>query len=210
MSNYRDDKDKLKQAKHDAAQLTIFHNWITEHPEFDFLAARQIIQNYYNGEDWSFDNLTESVQRLVEKGVIKPRKDYQIEEDAESAEIKLREQLVQFIMDNRKMSDDTRRGEFARLSSKHTTTETLQTIVDNIKRARLSEQELKKQADEEFKAQQAAHGIRSTRWLPVPLIYQTRSMLLSLASENTAEFRRLVQRSGDDAINKILAQRDEE
>jgi hypothetical protein len=35
-------------------------------------------------------------------------------------------------------------------------------------------------------------------------------MLLSLASENTAEFRQLVRRCGEQAINAILAKKDDE
>jgi hypothetical protein len=114
---YRDDKDKLKQARHDASQLTIFEKWIQEHPEFDFIAAREIIADYFDGENMTPENLTESAERLVAKGTIAPRKDYQIKEDAEAQDIALRGQLIRFIMDNRKMSDDTRRSEFARLSS---------------------------------------------------------------------------------------------
>jgi hypothetical protein len=209
MNNYLDDKAKLKQAKHDAAQLTIFHNWIQEpqNQQWDYQAAHEMIKNYLDGTDMTSENLTWSAEQLAAEGVIKPREDYQIKEDAEAQDIALRGQLIRFIMDNRKMSDDTRRSEFARLSSKLTTTETLQTIADNIKRARLSEQELKKQADEEFKAQQAAHGIRPGRWQPVPEIMRHKEMLKAASAE---ELRSLAARCGWDQLNAILQTPDEE
>jgi hypothetical protein len=215
MNNYLDDKQKLKQARHDAAQLTIFHLWIQENPQWDYQAAREMIQIYYDGEDWTAENLTESAERLAAKGTIKPLHP-KTEDDVLAEEAEERAALTAWIMSNRTFaSPESRRTEQARLSNAtltgiHTLRQIKQNVETKRRLAALSAEELKKQADEEFKAQQAAHGIRSSRWLPVPLIYQTRSMLLSLASENTAEFRQLVRRCGEQQINAILAKRDED
>jgi hypothetical protein len=201
----RDDLTQLREARHDAAQLIIFDNWVKEHPEFDYTAAKNCIQEYYHGEDWTLENLTESAERLVEKGIIKPlRLQAKTTADVLEEENDERKELVDFILTHRKYTPEGRRAEKARfLNAKVTHIGTLRQIKENILEARrlsaLDRSELKQEVRDNAAA---VHG--TPGYMPVPELYKTRSMLISLANENVSEFRSLVRRCGQAAIDAIL------
>ena len=110
-----------------------------------------------------------------------------------------RESLTAWILANRTMQTETAKSEKLRFSNARLTSiETLRTIKANIEAKRLLET---KSVPE---LRQLARGNPPSRWKPVPQIYRNRSMLLSLASENTQEFRRLLQVCGNDALQAIL------
>jgi hypothetical protein len=203
--NRRDDLTQLREARHDAAQLVIFHNWVKEHPEFDYTAAKNCIQEYYHGEDWGSENLTESAERLVEKGIIKPlRLQAKTTADVLEEEAEERKELVDFILSNRKYTAEGRRAEKARfLNAKVTHIGTLRQIKENILEARrlsaLDLQELKQEVRDNTAA---VHG--TPGYMPVPELYKTRSMMVALVNENISEFRSLVRRCGQKAIDAIL------
>src|ERR1700733_6362408 len=103
--SFKEDKIAEKEAKHRADQAEIFYNWLVSHKEWNYTAAINLIKSYYNGGDWSANDLTESANILVEKGVIAPLSDDRVESDAakakqeaEEAETKLRAELVEYIL----------------------------------------------------------------------------------------------------------------
>ena len=213
--NYRDDIAKMRLAKHDAAQMTIFHNWIKEHPEFDYTSAKNFIQSYYNGDDWTFENLSESAQRLVEKGIIKPlRLSVKTRADFLEDENEERKELVDYILSNRTYTPEARRSERVRfMNAKTVNIKTLREIKQNILEARRlsasSKDELIGEARDNVAQAQASRGVRQGQYLPIPELYKNRSMLISLASENLNEFKRLMQRCDPAEIQSILNQVEE-
>jgi hypothetical protein len=210
MSNYRDDKDKLKQARHDAAQLTIFHNWIQENPQWDYTAAHEMIKNYYDGESWTAENLTASAERLAAKGAIKPLR-AKTEADIIEEEAEERQDLVNFILANRnysKESKDSERRRFMKTFANGAPVvdiTTLRTFKNNILEKRrltaMTTEEQKTEARENIARAQAAQGMRQGRWQPVPLIMRHKEMLKAASAE---ELRSLAARCGWDQLNAIL------
>ncbi len=210
--NYRDDVQKLKEAKFDAEQEMIFAEWLQAHPEFHYDAACALLKNYYNGEPWTLENLSESAERLVATGVIEslPAK---TNDDILADESEERTELVQWIFENRKYQKESVLPERARLSNAHATSiATLRQIKENIEEKRrltaLTNEQLKVEAQQNLRNDQAARGIRTSRWMPVPHVYQDRHFLLQLASENLAEFKRLLERCGRQQLDAILAKTD--
>ena len=199
--NYRDDVKKLKMARHDAEQLKIFHEWSEAHPEFQYEAAHSILKEYYHGEPWTFENLSESAERLEENGAIsrlRPKTEEQLAAD----EMEERKELVDFILENRQMLPETKRGEKIRfMNPRLTSIETLRQIKSNIEVKR----RLATLTPEELKAE--VRGPEKSWLHPVSPIYRTHSMLLSLPNTNLQEFRQLVRKCGQTAIDAILAQR---
>src|ERR1700674_1947044 len=124
---------------------------------------------------------------------------------ARQSEYVERQKLVKYILENRRMSPDTEKHERARLlNEKLTSLDTVREIAGNVQRKR----ELSQLPTNELKT--LARGPEKSWLHPVPPLYQNRSMLLSLASENIQDFRLLVRRCGQAAIDAILAQRDED
>lgn len=206
--NYRDDLDKLKLAKRDASQLTIFHEWSQAHPEFNYQAAHSILKSYYNGEPWTLENLQASAERLAASGAIHPLDNDRIQsdaasarEDAQEAEARERQELVNFIIANRQMQPQTAQEERKRLMSPVLTAiETVRNIAANVKAKR----EMQNKSVPELRT--IAKGEPQSQWKPIPQIYRNKSMLISLANENISEFRRLVARCGRAQVDAILAQ----
>ena|ERR1700730_1189880 len=214
MSTIQEDRENLAAAEARVQQSEVLYAWLQSNPAYRYDAAIKILQDYHNGEPWTLESLSESLERLVDKGVLKPLRSERIESDAAraaqeaaDAEIKHRADLVKYILENRTMTDDTRRSESVRLSSKHTTTQTLQTIADNIKRARLSEQELKMLAKEEEQAQFKSHNIRPTQYKTLPGHLQNWRSVASLTGE---EMRHAIQHYGRAQLDAVLAQRETE
>ena len=185
MSDYQKDKIATRELEREASQAEIFYDWLhtPDGRPFAYTAAIGIIKNYYAGDNWDFKDLTESANLLVEQGKIGRLTDDRVQSDAEKAKLEaeqaettLRANLADYILNNRKMSDETRESESIRLRSKHTTTETLQTIAENIKRARLGESELAALAKEEEAQLQARRGIRQSQWHEVLQYYRNKSI----------------------------------
>src|ERR1700733_11792393 len=116
--SFKEDKIAEKEAKHRADQAEIFYNWLVSHKERNYTAAINLIKSYYNGDDWSANDLTESANILVEKGVIAPLSDDRVESDAvrakqeaEEAEAQERIELIDFICKNRHMQPETEKSE---------------------------------------------------------------------------------------------------
>lgn len=217
MSTFKEDKIATRELEREESQAEIFYDWLhtPEGRPFAYTAAIGIIKNYYAGDDWDFKDLTESANLLVEQGKIgrltqdRMESDYmRAKRESEEAETKLRAELVEYILTNRKMSAETREAESIRLKSKHTTLQTLQTIADNVKKARLSESELTTLAKEEEAQLQARRGIRPGRYMQIPEIYTHgpggRSMLISLANTDLDEYKRILARCDPVEIQQIL------
>jgi hypothetical protein len=208
MSNLQEDRAALDLEKEEIQQAGIFLQWVGQHPEFNFQSAHKLLKAYHNGEHWTLVSLSESAERLVERGVIRRLGSERIDADAQKAKRETEEtlaaeraDLVTFILENRVMSESAQQHERTRLSNpKATDIVTLRTIKENI----VAKRALSQLPKEELKV--IARGPQGQQWKPVPLIYRNRSMLLCLASENVSEFRRLTERCGHDQINAILAQ----
>ncbi len=201
---FKSDVENLRQARADAKQLEIFHQWSQAHPEFAYEAAHKLLQDYYHGDEWTLADLQESAERLVAKGVITPMSP-PTHEDILQAEQEERLTLTNFIIANRQMQPETAKSERARfMNSSQTNIETLRQVKANI------EQKRQLSALPKEQLQEIARGPQGQQYKPVPACYRTKVMLLDLASHNIQEFKQLIQRCGKAQIDAILAQRDEE
>jgi hypothetical protein len=214
MSTYQEDKEQIRIDNHRIKQAEVFYQWLQKNPQFGYTAAINLIKGYYNGGDWSADDLSDSAARLVANGTITPlpakTKDDFIEEDKLE-----REDLISWIMENRTWaSQQSKESEFARLSRIESnipivSTETLRTIKANIEEKRrltaLSKEELKKEAIANSEREHVARGGRLSQYREVPQIYRNRSMLLDLARRDVQAFKDLLLRCGSAQINEILA-----
>jgi hypothetical protein len=192
MAHFKTDVENLRQAKADAKQLEIFHRWSQAHPEFDYQAAHALLKDYYHGEEWTFENLQESAERLVAKGVISklPPK---TKEEIVDAEMEQREALVNFVISNRQMSPQTAREERKRLMSPRLTSiETVRTIAENVKNRRRLE------ALPPADLKSLAAGQRATQpELPENI---SREQILHLL--DAAQLKHIIARYGADAVTR--------
>jgi nicotinamide mononucleotide adenylyltransferase len=190
-------KKELKAQAEAARVANAFQEFFDQNRDIVNCMANEKILRQFFGEDT--ENI--SVQTLKD-AVEYTSVSQQLARQTEYVE---RQTLVRYILSNRTMSPETEKHERARLlNEKLTSLDTVREIAGNVRRKK----ELSKLPVQELKT--LARGPEKSWLHPVPPLYQSRSMLLSLASENIQDFRLLVRRCGQAAIDAILAQRDEE
>src|ERR1700730_11474829 len=124
MSTIQEDRENLAAAEARVQQTEVLYAWLQSNPAYRYDAAISILRSYHHGEPWTLESLTESVERLVAKGVIKPLSAKRVQADAAkeaqeaaAAEAAERVALVDWIISNRFQSDSAKEFERARMSN---------------------------------------------------------------------------------------------
>src|SRR6266550_2051343 len=122
MSNYKSEVELLKQAKSDAQQATVFHEFIQENPGLDYEAAKQILRKGFEdcGELWTKSTLKEYADICVRKGTLSVKAP-PTHEDILSAEQEERESLTAWILANRGYQPESIAPERARFMNPRAT-----------------------------------------------------------------------------------------
>jgi hypothetical protein len=111
-----------------------------------------------------------------------------------------RRDLVNFIIENRKMQPETEKAERERLMNPRLTAiETVRMIADRVKNRREMETKSVDELREIVKAGQPQTGFQE-----VPEQYRTKSALLRLANQNITLYKRLMQQCGRAALDAII------
>ena len=209
MSTYQEDIKVREKKLREQAEAVRIYNFYCQHPEIVSCDANnQIIKSFFEGSKITEQSLEDALRHtsLLQQLATQTRTDAKariLEEEAEE-----RKELARFIIENRAWATpDSKAGELARfLNPKATNIETLRQIKSNI----LQRRALQEKSIPEL--QEIAKGEQPSRWRPVPKIYRTRAMMLSLVNstdiDGVAEFKKLLRLCGNDAIQAILNQPD--
>jgi len=174
-----------EQANEESNALNIFAR---SHPEVQWCqAADRIVRDFFGGDPIDVESLEYSYLHGL-----KERLPLQSEETE-------RDRLIKYILEHTRMSAELRAHEEARLSSKHTATESLRVKAEEIQRRT----EISKLPKEQIR--ELARGTQRSQYLPLPALYRTREMLLSASAD---ELRSLLKRCGSKQINQILNRKD--
>ena len=191
---YKEQHDlEQAQIQKDAAQLRdkeqLYNLYVRRRDLVACDAASAVILSYFNGVPLTQDKLDEALQNPE---LLKQLPRHQTDAD-------LRANLIQEIENLLQGSPQSIQHTVANL--RYLTIAEVAEKRDELKR-RQAVRELPK---DELKVM--ARGVEASRFQPVPAIYQTRSMLLDLVNSpnGIAEFKSLVKRCGEVAINKVLA-----
>jgi hypothetical protein len=207
MKTFEEERQAEKVQRHLAKQEQIFNDWLAVNPKYNNMANVVMLKRYYNGDDWSYEDLDQSAALLAAKDVITPLVPKTSEEIAEQ-EWEERVELVNFILETGKYQPESIKPERDRLLKLTTSIETLRQMKANLdtqhRLSSLSKDQLKAQVRQEWVDQAAAKFGRPGVWKPLPEIMRSRSMLLAAPPD---EMRTLIRTCGVDQINFYLSER---
>src|ERR1700694_2670062 len=161
------EKAEIRVRQEELRIIEVFYNFVKAHPEIVSCEAnRAILRHYFAGseKDISAGTLEEALGHPALRARLAFQTPY-----------KERLKLVDYIMSNRQMQPDTAKHERSRfMNEKLTAIETVRDVADNIKRKR----ELESKTVPELKS--IVKGEPQSQWKPIPALYRSKNMLLSL------------------------------